>query len=139
MITGAIHSRGSFLASTVVLLIAANFLIAGDAPAPNHGDFVLRDFRFPSGEALPELRIHYVTFGTPQRDEKGTVRNAVLILHGTTGSSAQFLGTNFAGALFGKGQVLDASRYFIVRQVEQAERWIARQVSEVRLSRHGGS
>ena len=58
--------------------------------------------------------MHYVTFGVPRRDEQGVVRNAVLVLHGTTGSSAQFLGTNFAGALFGEGQLLDAGRFFVI-------------------------
>src|SRR5438046_1781088 len=56
----------------------------------------------------------FVPFGAPQRDEQGRVRNAILVLHGTTGSSAQFLGTNFAGALFAHGQLLDAAHYFIV-------------------------
>ena len=72
------------------------------------GNTVVRDFRFASGETLPELRLHYRTLGTLRGN------NAVLVLHGTTGSGAQFLGDSFAGALFGPGQLLDASRYFIV-------------------------
>src|SRR4051812_35304519 len=99
------------------VIAAALFAIncfAADALTPEHHDYIIKDFHFASGETLPELRIHYVTFGTPQRDEKGNVRNAVLVMHGTTGSSAQFLVTNFAGVLFGKGQVLDALRNFIV-------------------------
>ncbi|HEX8692022.1 MAG TPA: alpha/beta fold hydrolase [Longimicrobium sp.] len=83
-------------------------------PAPVEGDFVVRDFVFESGERLPELRLHYTTIGTPRRDAAGTVRNAVLILHGTTGSGRGFLSDNFAGRLFGPGQLLDARRYFIV-------------------------
>jgi len=87
---------------------------AADLPAPVEGDFVLRGFRFRSGEVLPELRIHYRTIGTPRRDAAGVVRNAVLITHGTTGSGAQFMRPEFAGELFGPGQPLDATKYFIV-------------------------
>jgi homoserine O-acetyltransferase/O-succinyltransferase len=83
-------------------------------PAPVEGDFVVRDFEFASGERLPELRLHYTTIGTPRRDAAGTVRNAVLVLHGTTGSGRGFLSDNFAGRLFGPGQLLDARRYFII-------------------------
>ncbi|HTO97220.1 MAG TPA: alpha/beta fold hydrolase [Myxococcales bacterium] len=81
------------------------FLLA--ALAVTEGDFLLRDFRFASGESLPELRIHYRTLGTPGAP-------AVLVLHGTTGSGAQFLGDSFAGELFGPGQPLDAATHFIV-------------------------
>jgi homoserine O-acetyltransferase len=84
------------------------------AQTPVEGDTLLRDFRFQSGEVLPELRIHYHTFGTPRRDASGVVRNAVLILHGTTGSGAQFIRPEFSGRLFGPGQPLDAAAYFIV-------------------------
>lgn len=96
------------------LLLAAVALPAADTPAPHEGDFVLRDFRFRSGEVLPELRIHYRTLGTPRRDAAGVVRNAVLITHGTTGSGAQFIRPEFAGELFGTGQPLDAAKYYIV-------------------------
>ncbi len=83
-------------------------------PPPVEADFVLRDFRFASGETLPELTLHYRTLGTPRKDTNGRVTNAVLIMHGTTGSGAQFIRREFAGELFGPGQLLDASRYFIV-------------------------
>ena len=83
-------------------------------PAPAEADFVIRDFHFASGESLPELRIHYRTFGQPHRDARGVVRNAVLILHGTGGSGASLVRDEFAGELFGPGQPLDATRYFIV-------------------------
>jgi homoserine O-acetyltransferase len=83
----------------------------GDGAA---GDYVIRDFHFRSGEVLPELRIHYRAIGKPQRDEKGVVRNAVLVLHGTTGSGSQFMRPDFAGELFGKGQLLDSNRYYII-------------------------
>lgn len=77
-------------------------------------DYVIKDFTFASGESLPELRIHYRTLGTVHRDAKGHVDNAVLIMHGTGGSGAGFLVPHFAGELFGPGQLLDTTRYFIV-------------------------
>jgi homoserine O-acetyltransferase/O-succinyltransferase len=87
---------------------------AADYPAPQAGDYVLHDFHFASGETLPELRMHYRTLGAPVRDEKGVVRNAVLIMHGTTGEGGNFLRAEFAGQLFGKGQLLDTSRYYLI-------------------------
>jgi homoserine O-acetyltransferase len=78
------------------------------------GDFVIKDFKFTSGETLPELRIHYRTLGKPEKDAQGIVRNAVLIMHGTGGTGGQFTGRNFAGELFGPGQPLDAAKYFII-------------------------
>ena len=87
---------------------------AADFPAPVEGDFVARDFRFSSGETLPSLNLHYRTIGTPRRDASGVVRNAVLILHGTGGTGAGFLSQTFGGELFGSGQLLDASRYFVI-------------------------
>jgi len=81
---------------------------------PVEDDHVIRDFRFKSGEMLPELRLHYRTFGTPARDAQGRTTNAVLILHGTGGSGNNFMNADFAGVLFGPGQLLDAARYFIV-------------------------
>lgn len=84
------------------------------APAAVRGDFVLKNFKFSSGQSLPELRIHYRTLGTPQRDAQGVVRNAVLILHGTGGSGDSFMSPQFAGQLFGPGSLLDRSRYFLI-------------------------
>lgn len=83
-------------------------------PTPVEGDFVARDVTFTSGERLPEVRLHYRTIGTPRKDAAGVVRNAVLILHGTGGSGAAFLSPTYGGRLFGKGQLLDADRHFIV-------------------------
>jgi homoserine O-acetyltransferase len=77
-------------------------------------DFLIHDARFQSGETLAELRLHYTTLGAPARDAGGVVRNAVLILHGTGGSGQAFLRDQFAGVLFGPGQLLDAARYFII-------------------------
>jgi homoserine O-acetyltransferase len=82
------------------------------APA---GDFIIKDFQFASGETLPELRIHYRTLGAIQRDNKGIVTNAVLILHGTGGEGGNLLGSRaFAGELFGPGQPLDAAAHFLI-------------------------
>jgi homoserine O-acetyltransferase len=83
-------------------------------PKTAEGDFVVKNFKFRSGETLPELRLHYTTLGKPSRNAEGRVTNAVLILHGTGGSGQQFLQPQFAGELFGPGQLLDATRYFIV-------------------------
>ncbi len=98
----------------LLLLAVPTRLPAAEYPEPASGDHVIRDFRFASGETLPELRIHYRTIGTPRRRGDGRVDNAVLILHGTTGSGANFLRPEFAGELFGAGQPLDASRYYLI-------------------------
>src|SRR5947209_9256652 len=97
-----------------LFLATAVPLEAGGQPKPTTGDCVLRDFRFAGGETLPEVRIHYRTFGTPRRDDKGIVRNAVLILHGTGGTGDTFLRPVFAGELFGKDQPLDAARFYLI-------------------------
>ena len=87
---------------------------AAEYPEPVQGDHVLKDFRFASGQTMPELRIHYRTLGKPQRDAQGRVTNAVLITHGTGGSGTQFLRPEFAGELFSPGGLLDAQRYYII-------------------------
>lgn len=76
-------------------------------PEPQRGDWVVKDFRFQSGEVLPELKLSYQTIGDPKNIP-------VLVLHGSSGSSQSMLGKNFAGELFGPGQPLDASRYFLI-------------------------
>ena len=86
----------------------------GWASAGTQGDFVVTDFTFRSGERLPELRLHYTTLGTPQRDARGIVRNAVMILHGTGGTGRSFLSAAYAGELFAPGKLLDSAKYFIV-------------------------
>ena len=78
------------------------------------GDYVIKDFKFASGEVLPELKLHYRTLGQPRRDARGVVRNSVLIMHGTGGAGTQFLGAVFANDLYGAGQPLDTTRYYIV-------------------------
>ena len=97
-----------------VLTVTAPSGWAAGYPAPVEGDYVIQDFRFRSGESLPEVRMHYRVLGQPQRDAQGVVRNAVLVLHGTTGTGAQFLRAEFAGELFGAGQFLDAARYYLI-------------------------
>lgn len=104
--------------SRAIFALAAS-LCAGSPAAraqqqPAGHDVVIHDFHFADGESLPELRLHYLALGTPRRDVKGVVRNAVLILHGTTGSGAQFLSPVFAGVLYGPGQLLDTTRYYVI-------------------------
>ena len=93
---------------------AAMGLAQSTYPTPTEADAVLKNFSFTSGQSLPELRIHYRTLGAPRRDANGIVRNAVLITHGTGGSGAQFFQANFAGQLFNPGQLLDATRYYLI-------------------------
>jgi homoserine O-acetyltransferase len=88
--------------------------IAAGAPAPHEGDFVIHNFRFQSGETMADVRMHYTTFGAPMKDANGRTTNAVLILHGTSGSGQGFLRPIFAGVLFGPGQLLDASKYYLI-------------------------
>src|SRR5579884_1164089 len=92
----------------VLLLFAPAVVAAAEYPAPVEGDWIAHDFHFASGETMPELRLHYYTLGVPRGD------NAVLIMHGTTGSGRGFLTDTFAGHLFAPGQLLDAAKYFIV-------------------------
>jgi homoserine O-acetyltransferase len=101
--------RLSALAFWLTTILAAQQL-----PKPAEADFTVHNYRFRSGEVLPELNLHYATYGKPATDSSGLVNNAVLILHGTTGSGQQFTGVRFAGVLFGPGQLLDTSRYFII-------------------------
>jgi homoserine O-acetyltransferase len=81
--------------------------LAAEYPSPKEGQWTARDFRFHTGEAMPELRLAYRTVGEPSGEP-------VLILHGTAGSGAGMLSPQFAGELFGAGQALDASKYFII-------------------------
>jgi homoserine O-acetyltransferase len=107
---------------SLLLILAAVLLLAGGpavaqtdyASRLTEGDVVLRDFRFASGERMPELRIHYATLGTPQRDGQGRIANAVMVLHGTGGSGRQFLQPQFADELYGPGQPLDLARYYVI-------------------------
>ncbi len=94
-------------AAAVAVAIFAFAARAADYPAPKEGDWIARDFRFHTGEVIPELRLHYTTIGDPSGEP-------VLILHGTTGSGASMLTPAFAGELFGPGQPLDASKYYLI-------------------------
>jgi homoserine O-acetyltransferase len=98
----------------LILLATACSLQAADQPQATTGDYRLKEFRFSSGETLPEIRIHYRTFGQLRRDARGKVRNAVLILHGTGGDGESLMNIAFTGELFGRGQPLDAGRYYII-------------------------
>src|SRR5512145_1732970 len=89
------------------LLCTISVAFAADYPAPMEGSWVVRDFKFHTGEVLPELRLHYTTVGAPTGE-------AVLVLHGTNGSGTGMLTPAFAGELFGAGQPLDARRYYII-------------------------
>ncbi len=93
--------------AALALALAAALSFAQDYPNRKEGSWIAKDFRFHTGETLPELRLHYTTLGDPKNE-------AVLVLHGTTGSGAGMLNPNFGGELFGPGQPLDAARYFIV-------------------------
>ena len=95
----------SYLIVCVLMLVNANVSMA--QPAPQRGEAVIKDFRFGTGEVLPELKLGYQTVGAP-------TGVPVLVLHGSSGSSQSMLGKNFAGELFGPGQPLDASKYFLI-------------------------
>jgi len=105
---------GCFAALTFLTLSAVGSGAQEKAPLVQEGDFVTKDFTFRSGQSLAELKLHYRTLGKPVRDAQGRVTNAVLILHGTGGSGAQFLAPQFAGELFGAGQPLDTAKYFLI-------------------------
>jgi homoserine O-acetyltransferase len=98
----------------LVAAVSSCFLFGANYPQPNEGDYTVSNYKFTDGESANSVRIHYTTLGTPVRDAQGTVRNAVLIMHGTGGSAAQFLNPIFAGELFGPGQPLDVSKYYII-------------------------
>ncbi len=95
------------MALAAMISLFALSAAAADYPAPREADWVAHDFRFHTGEAMPELRLHYTTIGDPKGEP-------VLILHGTAGSGGSMLTPAFAGELFGPGQPLDAAKYFII-------------------------
>lgn len=100
----------------MALCVLVGWARVGGAQTPGviEGDFVIRPFRFATGDTLSELRLHYRTIGRPRRDAQGIVRNAVLVLHGTTGNGASLLRPEFSGELFRPGGLLDSARHFIV-------------------------
>src|SRR5437868_5259112 len=97
--------RTAVAAAAFTLLSAA--AMAADYPAPKDGEWIVRNFKFHTGEVMPELRMHYVTIGEP-------TGQPVLVLHGTSQQARAMLTPAFAGELFGAGQPLDAAKYFIV-------------------------
>jgi homoserine O-acetyltransferase/O-succinyltransferase len=99
--------RSSRAALSIVFAMTAFAACAADYPAPKQDDFIAKDFKFHTGEVMGELRLHYATVGEP-------TGQPVLVLHGTGGSAASMLTPGFAGELFGPGQVLDASKYYII-------------------------
>jgi homoserine O-acetyltransferase/O-succinyltransferase len=97
-------SRAALSAAFALISITA---LAADYPAPKQGEWVARDFKFHTGETMPELRLHYTTIGEP-------TGQPVLVLHGSGGSAASMLTPGFGGELFGPGQPLDAAKYYII-------------------------
>jgi homoserine O-acetyltransferase/O-succinyltransferase len=105
----------------ITSLLGSTLLIAGAALAQTppkyaatESDYIAHDFKFKSGEQLPDLRLHYRTLGKLEKDAQGRAKNAVLILHGTGGAGSTFLSAPFADELYGPGQPLDITRYFII-------------------------
>lgn len=102
------------------ILVGGLALIASPSPAqttwPNQheAEFTIRDFHFMDGETLTEMRLHYITLGTPKRGAQGEITNGVVLLHGTSGSGESWLLPTLAGELFGKGQPLDAEENYII-------------------------
>jgi homoserine O-acetyltransferase len=107
-----IRSFAAGLALSAALL--GGSALAAPAVTPKDGEFVVRDFKFSSGEALSELRLHYTTLGEPRRDAQGRVTNAVMVLHGTGGSGRQFLSPQFADELLVPGGLLDPAKWYVI-------------------------
>jgi len=104
------RSRAALAAALVLISVTAITVtgaMAADYPAPKEGDWIAKDFKFHTGETMPELKLHYTTIGEPSGQP-------VLVLHGSGGSAANMLTPTFAGELFGPGQALDASKYYII-------------------------
>lgn len=99
-----------------LLLISISLSLNSQLPYPKpiEGDYIINNFTFEKGEKMNEVRLHYRTIGKIRKDEHGQVTNAILIMHGTTGSGKGFLSQRFAGGLFGAGQLLDTEKYFII-------------------------
>ncbi|KAB1071817.1 alpha/beta fold hydrolase [Methylobacterium planeticum] len=115
-VTGAIRSglARAALATTLFLgVVAAAIAAPASFPEQREADHVVKDFRFSTGETLPVV-LHYTTLGTPHRNARGEIDNAVLALHGTTGTGKSFLNPGLGPELFGEGAPLDARRYFVI-------------------------
>jgi homoserine O-acetyltransferase/O-succinyltransferase len=99
--------KGSCAALIAAVLLTSVEAMAADYPVPRQGDWIAKDFKFHTGDVMPELKLHYTTVGEPSGQP-------VLVLHGSGGSAATMLTPTFAGELFGSGQPLDASKYYII-------------------------
>jgi homoserine O-acetyltransferase len=113
--------RRAFLISFLSVSVLAGALVAQTPPQqparfpqPTQGDYLIKNFTFRDGSKLPEVRIHYRALGTAQKNAQGQTTNAVLIMHGTGGTGRQFSVNSFAGELFNPGQLLDATKYYLV-------------------------
>ena len=102
------------LAVILLVLAVVSTASAQSFPTPERHDFIAKDFRFQNGESLPEVKIHYRTVGTPARDARGKITNAVMVLHGSSGDAGQVLAASFSEPLLGKGAPLDATKYFLI-------------------------
>ncbi len=108
------HLKSGITVAAIALWLCA-FASSQQMPQPSEGDYVVHGFRFRSGEVLPDLNLHYTTLGRPIRDSSGQVTNAIMIIHGTGGTGTWFTRNKvFAGELFGPGQLLDATRYYLI-------------------------
>lgn len=97
----------SLAALSVIVALTPLTASAADYPAPKQGDWIAKDFKFHTGQIMPELRLHYTTVGEP-------TGQPVLVLHGSGGDASRMLTAEFAGQLFGPGQPLDAAKYYII-------------------------
>ena len=102
----ALSAAGAVLVSAALIAVAGSAQ-AADFPEPKTSEYVIKDFTFHTGEVMPEMRVSYTTVGDPSGEP-------VLMLHGTTGSAEDMLADEFAGALYGPGQALDATNYFVI-------------------------
>jgi len=121
-----VRAKQALLLMSLILLAATAAARAANQPQkltpaqiaaalhPQEGNYIAHNFHFDDGQSMAELRLHYTTLGHPHPDAGGRVTNAVLFLHGTGGTGHQFLSPNFAGVLFGPGELLDANKYFII-------------------------
>jgi homoserine O-acetyltransferase/O-succinyltransferase len=108
-----------FAIAVVATLLSFCTLMLAQANPPSYpnqkeDNFIIKDFKFLSGETLPELKLHYTTVGTPHKNTQGEIDNAVLLLHGTTGTGKNFLSASLGGQLFGPGQALEATKYYLI-------------------------
>jgi len=99
---------------TILSMVATSAQVPATEWPTQDGAYIIKNFRFGSGESLPELKLHYLTLGKPHKDAQGHTDNAVLLLHGTGGSAHSLLNPVFANVLFGPGQPLDITKFFII-------------------------